>query len=110
MVRRGQRRPRRRAGPGFARRGAERFVAAGHGAGWSLQGWLTEFDHDSGRWWSWWDLTRSGDRTLSLWVDAGAESFFACDDLRWAAYTAGAASVAPHVPRDRADWLREPSL
>jgi hypothetical protein len=80
--------------PDFARRGGERYAAAGHGGPWDLPGWLERFDPDSAfRTWSWWDLTRAGDRQASLWVDAAGEDFFSCDELRWAAYTAGAVSV-----------------
>jgi hypothetical protein len=80
--------------PGFARRGGERYTAAGHGSPWDLRGWLERFDPDGAfRRWSWWGLTRAGDRQVSLWVDAAGEDFFPCDELRWAAYTAGAVSV-----------------
>ncbi|WP_354641474.1 hypothetical protein [Kitasatospora camelliae] len=98
--------------PGFARRGAERFRAAGHGVGWSAEGWLERFEIDCPfRTWSWWDLTGGDDRTtLSLWVDAAGEDFFACDELRWAAYTAGAQAVTGPA-LDRLDgWRGEPSV
>ncbi|MFB7667111.1 hypothetical protein ACFC1R_24735 [Kitasatospora sp. NPDC056138] len=100
-----------RVAPDFARRGSEHYAAAGHGSGWYLDGWLERFDPDDAfRTWSWWDLTRAGDHTLSLWVSAGGEDFFACDELRWAAYTAGAVSVAGPTLLELDGWLAEPSV
>jgi len=97
--------------PGFARRGAERYAAAGHGEGWSLEGWLWRLELDCPfRTWAWWDLTPTQDRTLSLWVDAGGEDFFACDDLRWAAYTAGAETVSGPTLVGLEGWRSRPSI
>ncbi|MGE7437164.1 hypothetical protein [Kitasatospora sp. NPDC001175] len=91
--------------PDFTRAGAARFTAAGHGSGWRLSGWLERFDWDSTfRTWEWWDITRTDERTLSIWVNAHGEDFFACDDLRWAAYTSGAVKVTGPVLVDAAEW------
>ncbi|MDH6128124.1 hypothetical protein [Kitasatospora sp. GP82] len=100
-----------RVAPDFARRGSERYTAAGHGSSWDLPDWLDRFDPDDPfRTWSWWDLTQAGDHTLSLWVDAGGEDFFACDELRWAAYTSGAVSVVGPRLLKLDGWLSEPSV
>ncbi|MFD0364788.1 hypothetical protein ACFQZZ_25395 [Nocardia sp. GCM10030253] len=97
--------------PDFARHGSERYGAAGHGAGWSLDNWLWRFELDCPfRTWSWWDVTHSGPRILSLWVDAGGEDFFACDDLRWATYTSGALTVSGPDLHRLDTWLGEPSV
>lgn len=93
------------AAPDFARDGAARYTAAGHGSGWYLNNWLERFDWDNVfRTWEWWDITRSGEHTLSIWVNAHGEDFFACDDLRWAAYTAGALQISGPVLVDAAEW------
>ncbi|NEV88110.1 hypothetical protein GUR47_15730 [Streptomyces tendae] len=92
--------------PDFAVHGAERYTAAiGRGA-WDLQEWLYQFDPESEfRGWAWWGLTQSGDREVRLWVDTWGESFFACDELRWLAYVAGAVKVdGPSLERSDA-WV-----
>ncbi|WP_327069330.1 hypothetical protein [Kitasatospora sp. NBC_01302] len=100
----------RETAPEFARQGAGRFVAAGHGTGWRLAGWLERFDWDNTfRTWQWWDVTRTGGRTVSIWVDAHGEDFFACQELRWAAWTAGAARVDGPALVDARVWLAERS-
>ncbi|MGK4580348.1 hypothetical protein [Kitasatospora sp. HPMI-4] len=92
------------AAPDFARDGAARFDAA-HDSAWRLSEWLERFDWDSiFRTWEWWDITHSGERTLSIWVNAHGEDFFACDDLRWAAYTSGAVRVSGPVLVDAGEW------
>ncbi|MFF1379121.1 hypothetical protein [Streptomyces sp. NPDC058308] len=81
--------------PKYARRGRERYAAAIRGGSWDLQEWLHEFDPDSeSRGWAWWDLTHSADGTVRIWADTWGESFFACDELRWLAYVAGADDVS----------------
>lgn len=97
--------------PDFARDGAAHYTAAGHGSNWRLSGWLERFDWDNPfRTWEWWDVTRSGEHTVSIWVDAHGEGVFACDDLRWAAYTAGALAVSGPTLLPKDAWLREPSI
>ncbi|MGW7089009.1 hypothetical protein ACWGH2_36695 [Streptomyces sp. NPDC054871] len=85
--------------PEFARRGRERYVSAFQGGPWRLQEWLYEFDPESEtRGWAWWDLTRSAEGRIRIWVDTWGESFFACDELRWVALVAGADEVSgPHI-------------
>lgn len=98
--------------PAFAVRGRERYLAVIQGGAWRLQEWLFEFDPESEtRGWAWWDLTHSpGDGKVSsgttpygtarIWADTWGESFFACDELRWLAYVAGAEQVrGPHLTR-----------
>ncbi|MGW2226350.1 hypothetical protein [Streptomyces formicae] len=81
--------------PRFARRGRERYAAVIRGGSWELQSWLHEFDPDSeSRGWAWWDLTRPSDGTVRIWADTWGEPFFACDELRWLAYVAGAEDVS----------------
>ncbi|GAB2726309.1 hypothetical protein [Kitasatospora kifunensis] len=98
----------RDAAPEFARLGAERFTAAGHGVGRRLAGWLERFDWDNTfRTWEWWDVTRTDERTVSIWVNAHGEDFFACEELRWAAYTAGAVQVTGPDLVNAETWLAE---
>lgn len=87
--------------PEFARRGRECYAAAIQGGPWKLQEWLYEFDPESeSRGWAWWDLTRSADGTVRIWADTWGESFFACDELRWLAFTAGSDKVSgPHLAK-----------
>ncbi|MEV8016798.1 hypothetical protein AB0O76_10710 [Streptomyces sp. NPDC086554] len=85
--------------PEFARRGRERYISAFQGGPWRLQEWLYEFDPESEtRGWAWWDLTRSAEGRIRIWVDTWGESFFACDELRWLVLVAGADEVSgPHL-------------
>ncbi|MFJ7044837.1 hypothetical protein ACIQVC_15690 [Streptomyces sp. NPDC101112] len=65
--------------PDFAARGLELYLAqvkGGIGRGWQLQEWLYH---------------------VRIWVDSWGESFFACDELRWLAYTAGGQDVSGPV-------------
>ncbi|MER6087306.1 hypothetical protein [Streptomyces bluensis] len=95
--------------PDFARCGMERYIAAVKGSGgrgWELQEWLYQFDPDSEfRGWAWWDLTQSGDRLVRIWVDTWGESFFACDELRWLAYTSGGDEVSGPTLVRATDWV-----
>ncbi|MEU7583736.1 hypothetical protein AB0B50_39865 [Streptomyces sp. NPDC041068] len=44
--------------------------------------------------------TPSADGKVRIWVDTWGESFFACDELRWLAYVAGADDVSgPHLAK-----------
>ncbi|MEU5096174.1 hypothetical protein [Streptomyces sp. NPDC020996] len=92
--------------PEHVRRGVERYaVAIGEGP-WRPQEWLYQFDPESEfRGWAWLDLTRSGDREARIWVDTWGESFFACNELRWAAYVSGADEVSGPTLVRTADWL-----
>ncbi|MFJ2906313.1 hypothetical protein [Streptomyces sp. NPDC087212] len=87
--------------PDFARRGVEHYRTAREGGRWELQEWLDQFDPESEfRGWAWWDLTRSPDGSVKVWVDTWGESFFACDELRWLAFVAGADRVTgPELAR-----------
>ncbi|PTM98043.1 MULTISPECIES: hypothetical protein [unclassified Streptomyces] len=81
------------------------FVAAPQ-ADWRPQEWLYQFDPESEfRGWAWWDLTRSGERGARIWVDSWGESFFACDELRWAAHVSGAEAVDGPVLARAGDWI-----
>ncbi|MGW3284420.1 hypothetical protein ACWDR3_07245 [Streptomyces sp. NPDC001002] len=92
--------------PEYVKVGAERYAAAIGGGSWRAQEWLYEFDPESeSRGWAWWDLTRTGDRTARIWVDSWGESFFACDELRWAAYVSGADEVAGPLLVKGAEWI-----
>ncbi|MFI1399797.1 hypothetical protein [Streptomyces sp. NPDC020681] len=75
---------------------------------WELQNWLYRFDPDEdSRGWEWWDITAAGPSRVHVWVDSWGESFFGCQELRWAAYTAGALRVeGPTVRRSEA-WVTE---
>ncbi|MFI8876255.1 hypothetical protein [Streptomyces sp. NPDC055243] len=85
--------------PEFARGGREHYNSAFQGGSWRLQEWLYEFDPESEtRGWAWWDLTRSAEGSIRIWVDSWGESFFACGELRWLALVAGADEVSgPHL-------------
>ncbi|WP_055717267.1 hypothetical protein [Streptomyces torulosus] len=95
--------------PDFAARGRDRYVAMIKGTvgrGWQLQEWLYQFDPDSEfRGWAWWDVTYSVEGHVRIWVDSWGESFFACDELRWLAYTAGGQEVSGPVLLDSTTWV-----
>lgn len=95
----------------FSRRGRDRYHAAVSEKSWDVQWWLFEFDPDNEfRGWSWWDATQAGARRVRIWADSWGESFFACDELRWLLYTAGAEEVAGPFLADTSEWEREVSV
>ncbi|MFF4250917.1 hypothetical protein ACFY1L_06905 [Streptomyces sp. NPDC001663] len=92
--------------PEHVRRGAERYSAAIGGGLWKPQEWLYQFDPESEfRGWAWWDLTQVGENLARVWVDSWGESFFACDELRWAAYVSGAEEVTGPILVKSAEWI-----
>ncbi|MFI2783770.1 hypothetical protein [Streptomyces sp. ALB3] len=95
--------------PQFARTGFEGYVEhTGGGRPWELQDWLYRFDPDEdSRGWEWWDATPAGSSLVHIWVDSWGESFFGCQELLWAAYTAGAVRVEGPVLQKLAVWSAE---
>ncbi|MGW1297013.1 hypothetical protein [Streptomyces sp. NPDC002533] len=95
--------------PRFARAGREAYSEhTGGGRPWDLQDWLYRFDPDEdSRGWEWWDATVAGPSRVHVWVDSWGESFFGCQDLLWAAFTAGAVRVAGPTVRKAAVWHEE---
>ncbi|TYR66260.1 hypothetical protein [Streptomyces parvus] len=81
--------------PWFARAGREAYAEhTGGGGPWDLQNWLYRFDPDEdSRGWEWWDATVAGPSRVHVRVDSWGESFFGCQDLLWAVFTAGAVRV-----------------
>ncbi|MEU6278744.1 hypothetical protein [Streptomyces sp. NPDC047028] len=99
-------RERSASAPEFVRRGTERYVAALERWAWDLQEWLYQFDPESeSRGWAWWDLTQTSDTSVRVWVDTWGESFFACNELRWAAYVCGAEEVRGPALVRSSDWV-----
>ncbi|MGW3332292.1 hypothetical protein ACWDF9_17290 [Streptomyces rubiginosohelvolus] len=95
--------------PQFARAGREAYAEhTGGGRPWDLQDWLYRFDPDEdSRGWEWWDATVAGPSRVHVWVDSWGESFFGCQDLLWAAFTAGAVRVAGPTVQKAALWSAE---
>lgn len=92
----------------FSRRGKDRYHTAVNDKSWDLQWWLFEFDPDNEfRGWSWWDATQAGEQQVHVWTDSWGESFFACDELRWLLYTAGAEEVSGPFLAGTSEWERE---
>jgi hypothetical protein len=90
----------------YVGRGAERYAAAVGQGPWDLQEWLYQFDPESEfRGWAWWDLTQTGDREARIWVDSWGESFFACNELRWASYVSGGEEVTGPTLVRAVDWV-----
>jgi hypothetical protein len=91
--------------PDYARSGAQRYTSEISGGAWKLQEWLYQFDPDSEfRGWAWWDLTSLGDGRVRIWVDTWGESFFACDELRWLAFTSGADEISGPTLARTNEW------
>jgi hypothetical protein len=91
--------------PDYARSGARRYDAAIGGGPWNLQEWLYQFDPDSEfRGWAWWDLTSLGDGRARIWVDTWGESFFACNELRWLAFTSGSDEISGPTLVRTTEW------
>ncbi|MFB7630580.1 hypothetical protein ACFC0M_06485 [Streptomyces sp. NPDC056149] len=94
--------------PEFSHRGMDRYHTAVNEKSWDLQWWLFEFDPDNEfRGWAWWDITQTRDRQVRVWADSWGESFFACDELRWLLYTAGADEVSGPFLADTSEWTQE---
>ncbi|MEV6424778.1 hypothetical protein [Streptomyces sp. NPDC051662] len=100
--------PNEERAPEFANNGRDGYMDHTAGQPWELQNWLYRFDpDDDSRGWEWWDVTQAGPSRVHVWVDSWGESFFGCQDLLWAAYTAGALHVdGPTVQRSTA-WEEE---
>ncbi|MDG9704422.1 hypothetical protein [Streptomyces sp. DH37] len=93
------------AAPDFATSGRAAYETHTQSRPWALQNWLYRFDpDDDSRGWEWWDLTQDGPSRVRIWVDSWGESFFGCQELRWAAYTAGALRVEGPVVRRSDAW------
>nr|WP_031507951.1 hypothetical protein [Streptomyces megasporus] len=96
--------------PDFARDGRAAYQAHTESRPWPLRNWLHRFDpDDDSRGWQWWDITRTGPSRVRIWVDGWGESFFGCQELRWAAYTAGARHVDGPAVQNRDVWAGERS-
>ncbi|MER5275237.1 hypothetical protein ABT025_05710 [Streptomyces sp. NPDC002809] len=95
--------------PQFARAGHEGYVEhTGGGRPWEMQDWLYRFDPDEdSRGWEWWDATPAGPSRVHIWVDSWGESFFGCQELLWAAYTAGAVRVDGPTLQKSTVWSAE---
>ncbi|WDG29881.1 hypothetical protein N7925_16785 [Streptomyces sp. CA-278952] len=98
-----------RAAPQFARAGRDGYVRhTGGGRPWELHDWLHRFAPDeSSRGWEWWDATQAGPSRVHLWVDSWGESFFGCQELLWAVWTAGALRLDGPVAHRSAVWSAE---
>lgn len=97
--------------PDFALSGRDHYLRhAGTGKGWGIQDWLSRLEpDDSMRGWAWWDLTRSGDGRLRIWINAEGEAHYSHLDLLWLAYLSGARQVAYPQGLSAEDWAREES-
>ncbi|MBM7437761.1 hypothetical protein [Streptomyces sp. HB132] len=95
--------------PQFARTGRDGYVEHTRGGRpWELQDWLYRFDPDEdSRGWEWWDATPAGPSRVHIWVDSRGESFFGCQELLWAAYTAGADRVDGPTLQQSTVWSAE---
>lgn len=81
--------------PEFSRAGLRAYQERVESKTWSLESWLFQFDPDiDSRGWQWWGITSSGGTSGKIWVDSWGESFFGCQELRRAAYLAGAVDVS----------------
>lgn len=76
---------------------------------WSVQEWLFCFDPQC-RNWIWWDLTIANNQTLFLWIDTRGEPIIACQELRWAAFAAGAEVAHDLVFQSGEIWTQQLSV
>ncbi|MFJ3191566.1 hypothetical protein ACIPJQ_02875 [Streptomyces griseoviridis] len=76
---------------------------------WDLQEWLFCFDPDLRRW-RWWDLTTPDGRVAYLWIDTRGEPVVACEELYWAAFSAGAREVRTVLQPPPESWNSQGSL
>lgn len=98
----------RAAVPAACRIGRQRYLDLVEDRPWTIQEWIFNFDPEL-RHWAWWDLTADQDR-LALWLDSSGESAFAADELRWAAFSAGAAEVTSLGVLSSSIWREQSSL
>jgi hypothetical protein len=81
--------------PAEVTRGREGFVSQRDSDPFDIQEWLEMLDPES-RQWRWWDVTVGGHRATIIWIDAGGEVVFNCEELYWLLYSCGArAAVGP---------------
>jgi hypothetical protein len=76
---------------------------------WTMQDLLFSFDPRQ-RSWEWWDITRISANVVQLWVDSRGEPVFACDELRWICYLAGARSLVGPLLTSSEVWGSMPSV
>ncbi|MER5224776.1 hypothetical protein [Streptomyces flaveus] len=91
--------------PDFAKNGRNAFTDQTKQPPWELQNWLYRFHpEEDSRGWEWWDITPAGPSRVHVWVDSWGESFFGCEELRWASYTAGALRVEGPFVQQSSVW------
>jgi hypothetical protein len=89
--------------------GAQRYLAAREDRPWEASEWIYCFDPDL-RAWSWWDATSDDRGTVNIWFDTMGEAHIPCEELWWAAYVAGAETVAPMTLESATVWRSQSSV
>jgi hypothetical protein len=95
--------------PGEVGRGRESFTSQRESDPFDLQEWLEMLDPDT-RQWRWWDITFSGPRIATIWVDAGGEVVFNCEELFWLLYSCGARAAVGPLLLSSAVWKVQESI
>ncbi|MFE1410357.1 hypothetical protein ACFW6F_06045 [Streptomyces sp. NPDC058746] len=88
---------------------APRYAAHRGDEEWTVQDLLYSFEPGQ-RTWSWWDVTTVSGNTVCMWIDSDEEPVYACEELRWMAYVAGARSVVGPLLRGAGEWESSASL
>ncbi|MGP3949597.1 hypothetical protein [Streptomyces sp. 7N604] len=93
----------------FSERGAQQYESMRGEDRWDLQEWISCFDPQL-RYWSWWDITRSTDTSVKIWIDTRGEAVVGCEELRWIIFVAGACSLSEMELTKGSAWSPEASL
>jgi hypothetical protein len=90
-------------------RGREGFASQRDADPFDVQEWLEMLDPES-RQWRWWDVTAGGPGVAMIWVDAGGEVVFNCEELHWLLYSCGARAVVGSFLLPSAVWKIQDSI
>lgn len=89
--------------------GREAFVSQRESDQFTIQDWLEMLD-PAFRQWRWWDVTVGGPRIAIVWVDAGGEVVFNCEELYWLLYSCGARAAVGPLLLPSALWEAQDSI
>ncbi|WAL67911.1 hypothetical protein ORV05_09120 [Amycolatopsis cynarae] len=87
--------------------GKRRYLEVRDDRSWSSDEWIYCFDPDL-RAWSWWDITVGDNGKICVWVDTKGEAHIPCEELWWAVFAAGAASVERLTLEYASVWAEQP--
>ncbi|MCX4756999.1 hypothetical protein [Kitasatospora purpeofusca] len=96
-------------GDSIGSKGKRRYLEVRDDRPWNSGDWIYCFDPDL-RAWSWWDVTIDENGKICVWVDTKGEAHIPCEELWWAIFVSGAASVEPLTLELASAWSGQRSI